>query len=59
LGQFGAHFRLQTGKIKFGHKLSCIIVVVDPKSDTNKDQMDADLNSILSGHTPIIERESV
>ena len=29
-GRFTAFFRLQTGRIKFGHKLSCDILCVKP-----------------------------
>ena len=49
VGQYGSHFRLQTGRIKFGHKLNILIVVVEPVPDLDKDVLDADQNSFLSG----------
>jgi hypothetical protein len=51
VGQYGAHFRLQTGRIKFGHKLNVLIVVVDPKPDMDKDGIADDVNSIFSAPT--------
>lgn len=45
LGQYNSHFRLQTGKIKFGHRLSNSILVVEAKPE----EIDAeDAFSLLS-----------
>lgn len=36
-GRYVAFFRLQTGRIKFGHKVSCDILCVEPKAPVAQD----------------------
>lgn len=35
-GRYTAYFRMQTGNIKFGHKVWCDILVVKPKQEAIK-----------------------
>lgn len=63
-GRYTAFFRLQTGRIKFGHKVSCDILVVpmppvDLAAEIPREQLEARINNIFSQPAPIQKEEPV